>query len=98
MVHSQGGNFGFNAGLAAPDKVKAIVAIEPTGAPKPGPELEQLKNIPILIVWGDFVEKHGIWRKYAVNVKVFADDLQARGGKVEWVELPREAFRGTLIC
>ena len=94
MVHSQGGNFGFNAGLAAPDKVKAIVAIEPTGAPKPGPALEKLKNIPILIVWGDFVEKQDMWRKYAANVKAFADDLRARGGKVEWVELPKRGISG----
>jgi len=94
MVHSQSGNFGFNAGLAAPDKVKAIVAIEPSGAPKPGPELEKLKNIPILIVWGDFVEKHDVWKVYAANVKVFADDLRARGGKVEWVELPKRGISG----
>jgi hypothetical protein len=33
IVHSQGGNFGFNAALAAPDKVKALVVIEPSGAP-----------------------------------------------------------------
>jgi pimeloyl-ACP methyl ester carboxylesterase len=33
IVHSQGGNFGFNAALNAPDKVKALVAIEPSGAP-----------------------------------------------------------------
>ncbi|MEW6375735.1 MAG: esterase, partial [Thermodesulfobacteriota bacterium] len=53
VVHSQGSNFGFHAALAAPDKVKAIIAIEPSGAPKPGPELEKLKNIPILMIWGD---------------------------------------------
>ena len=33
VVHSQGGNFGFNAALAAPDKVKALIAVEPSGAP-----------------------------------------------------------------
>jgi hypothetical protein len=84
----------FTAGLAAPDKVKAIVAIEPSGAPKPGPELEKLKNIPILIVWGDFVEKHDRWRIFAANVKAFADDLRAKGGKVEWVELPKRGISG----
>ena len=35
ITHSQGGNFGFNAALAAPDKVKALISIEPTGTPKP---------------------------------------------------------------
>ena len=35
VVHSQGGNFGFNAALTAPDKVKALVAVEPSAAPDP---------------------------------------------------------------
>jgi pimeloyl-ACP methyl ester carboxylesterase len=42
IVHSQVGNFGFNAALAAPDKVKALVVIEPSGAPKPEPGLAAL--------------------------------------------------------
>ena len=35
VVHSQGGSFGFNGGACAPDKIKALVAIEPSGAPDP---------------------------------------------------------------
>ena len=35
VVHNRGGHFGFNAALNAPDKVKALVAIEPSGAPDP---------------------------------------------------------------
>src|SRR6188474_70318 len=53
LVHSQGGNFGFNAALAAPDKVKALIAIEPTGAPKPEAVAGgKLKGVPHLVVWG----------------------------------------------
>ena len=33
VVHSQGGNFGFNAAMTAPDKVKGLIAMEPSGAP-----------------------------------------------------------------
>ena len=35
VVHSQGGNFGFNMVRNAPDKVKALVALEPSGSPDP---------------------------------------------------------------
>jgi pimeloyl-ACP methyl ester carboxylesterase len=35
VVHSQGGNFAFRAALNAPDKIRAIVAAEPSGAPNP---------------------------------------------------------------
>jgi pimeloyl-ACP methyl ester carboxylesterase len=94
LVHSQGGNFGFQAALAAPDKVKAIVAIEPSGAPKPGPELEKLKNIPILMVWGDYLNKQELWQRLVPNIQAFAKDLQSRGGKVDWIDLPKLGISG----
>ena len=72
----------------------ASVGIEPSGALNPGPELEKLKNIPILIVWGDNWEKHDRWSIFAANVKAFADDLRAKGGKVEWIELPKLGISG----
>ena len=94
MVHSQSGNFGFRAALAAPDKVKGIIAVEPAGAPAPGPELDALKNIPILIVWGDFIDKHEVWVRQQPASANFAKDLQARGGKVEYVALPEKGIKG----
>ena len=58
MVHSQGGNFGFNAALTAPDKVKALVAVEPSAAPDPTKvDVAKLKDVPHLYVWGDFMDK-----------------------------------------
>lgn len=94
LVHSQGGNFGFNAALAAPDKVKAIIAIEPSGAPKPGPELEKLKNIPILMVWGDYLDKQELWQSLVPNVEAFAKDLRSKGGKIDWIDLPKLGISG----
>ena len=94
LVHSQGGNFGFQSALAAPDKVKAIIAIEPSGAPKPGLELEKLKNIPILIVWGDYLNKQELWQRLVPNIQAFAKDLQSRGGKVDWIDLPKLGISG----
>ena len=62
VVHSQGGNFGFNAALNAPDKVKALIAVEPSGAPDPAKaEAAKVKGVPQLIVWGDYIDKHAVW-------------------------------------
>lgn len=94
MVHSQSGVFGFEAALAMPENVKAIVAVEPAGAPPPGPALDKLKDIPILILWGDNVDKHEIWRQQQPASSAFARDLIARGGKLEWVELPQIGVPG----
>ncbi len=94
LVHSQSGVFGFEAVLAMPDKVKAIVAVEPAGAPPPGPALDRLKHIPILILWGDNVEKHEIWRRQQPLSSAFARDLAARGGNVQWLALPQMGVAG----
>lgn len=94
MVHSQAGNFGFHAALAAPDKVKAVIAIEPAGAPAPGPELEKLKHIPMLIIWGDYIQTNAVWTRQSPASLNFARDLNARGGKVEVIDLPKAGIRG----
>ena len=98
VVHSQGGNFGFNAALKAPEKVKALVAIEPSGAPDPAKvEVAKVKGVPHLIVWGDFVDKHAVWPRNAANPKVGAGD-RGRGGKVDTSNCPRWASRATPTC
>jgi pimeloyl-ACP methyl ester carboxylesterase len=94
LVHSQSGNFGFHAALAAPDKVKAVIAIEPSGAPPPGPALAALSHIPVLVVWGDYVAAHEVWRHQLPASRAFADDLAARGGNVEWLDLPARGIAG----
>jgi pimeloyl-ACP methyl ester carboxylesterase len=54
IVHGQGGNFAFNAVLTAPDTVKALIAIEPSGAPKPeAAGGGKLKGVPHDVVWGE---------------------------------------------
>jgi pimeloyl-ACP methyl ester carboxylesterase len=94
MVHSQAGNFGFRATLNAPDKVKGLIAIEPAGAPAPGPELDKLKSIPILIIWGDNIASEPVWvRQQPFSLK-FAADLKERGGDVEVIELPKIGITG----
>ncbi|MES3000697.1 MAG: alpha/beta fold hydrolase [Pseudomonadota bacterium] len=93
MVHSQGGNFGFQAALAAPDKVKGLILLEPSGAPKPGPELDKLKDVPILIVWGDNVEKSN-WARLQPSSNALADYVRSKGGNVEIIELPKIGITG----
>ena len=94
MVHSQSGNFGFQAALAAPDKVKALIVLEPSGAPLPGPELDKLKNTPILIIWGDNVEKSATWTRLKPASENFAKYIQSIGGIVEFIDLPKINIKG----
>lgn len=94
VVHSQGGNFGFNAALAAPDKVKALIAIEPSGAPPETAKLVVVKGVPQRIVWGDFIAESALWTKLIQASINYHRALMALGGKVDWLSLPVKDIKG----
>jgi pimeloyl-ACP methyl ester carboxylesterase len=95
VVHSQGANFGFNAALNAPDKVKALVAVEPSGSPDPAKvDAAKAKGIPLLVVWGDFHDKHAVWQKIRPQPEKWAAAIAAAGGKVDTIDLPKMGIKG----
>lgn len=96
LVHSQGGNFGFNAVLTAPDKVKALIAIEPSGAPDATKvNIASLKSIPHLIVWGDFLEQSELWGKNLIRASTaYHKAMTEAGNKSDWVSLPEKGIKG----
>jgi pimeloyl-ACP methyl ester carboxylesterase len=52
VTHSQGGDLGWQVAIACPDKVAAIVAVEPART-APGLSDPRFPDIPVRIVWGD---------------------------------------------
>ena len=95
LVHSQGGNFGFNAALNAPDKVKALIAIEPSGAPDPAKvDAMKLKGVPHLIVWGDFHDKHPVWQRLRVAPEKWTEAIKTAGGTADAFDLPKMGIKG----
>jgi pimeloyl-ACP methyl ester carboxylesterase len=95
VVHSEGGNFAFNAALAAPDKVKAIVAVEPSGAPNPGRvDVGKLKDTPHLFLWGDYLDQPALRKKVFPAVELYRAGLVAAGVTADLVELPKRGIRG----
>jgi predicted esterase len=95
IVHSQGGNFTFNAALKAPDKVKAVIAVETSGAPDPAKaDLAKLKGIPHLFVWGDYLDRQDLWKRITPTVDKFEAALRAQGGVVDRIDLPKAGHRG----
>lgn len=95
VTHSQGGNFGFNAALHAPDKVKALISIEPSGAPDPSKvDVAALKGVPHLVVYGDFMEMSPFWQKILPATYRYRAALAAQGGVADLLELPKAGVRG----
>lgn len=94
ITHSQGGNFAFNAALAAPDKVHAVIAIEPSGAPPAGTDAAGLRGVPHLVVWGDHIAGNPFWEGVRRNVTRWQDELRAAGATVETLDLPAAGIAG----
>ncbi len=95
VVHSQGGNFAFNAALKHPDKVKAIVAVETSGSPDPtSADFARLKNVPMLWVWGDYLDEFGFWQAIVKRQEAFRQGLVAAGGRGDLIMLPQQGIRG----
>ncbi|HZH08175.1 MAG TPA: alpha/beta fold hydrolase [Lautropia sp.] len=95
VVHSQGGNFAFTAALRAPDKVKGIVAVEPSGAPDPAKvDVSALKGTPHLFVWGDYIDRNEFWKKIVLGPQKYQAALAAGGGVAEVLDLPKAGVAG----
>src|SRR6516162_10098194 len=93
MVHSQSGTFGYRVLEARPDKVKALVAVEPTlGGDRN--KVESIKATPILVVYGDNAKNHPRWSKIRQGGVDYAAVLKSAGGSIDVVDLPDVGIKG----
>lgn len=93
LFHSQAGQFGFKVAQARPEKVKALIAIEPSATGDVA-QATRLKDIPALVLFGDFVEQDARWSISRKNALTFAASVNQAGGKIEIVDLPSVGIKG----
>jgi len=93
LVHSQSGAFGFKALEARPDKVKALVAIEPTLAGDKN-KIFTVTDTPVLFVIRDNAKEHPRWSKIRSADVEYANALKSAGGSVDFVDLPDRGIKG----
>jgi pimeloyl-ACP methyl ester carboxylesterase len=91
LVHSQSGLFGARVAEARPDKVKALIMVEPANG---GNAPAKLKNTPILNMWGDFVDQDPRWSQIRGVVNKYYDEVRAAGGSVDVIDLPKQGIKG----
>ena len=67
--------------------------VEPAG---PGdPKLAaNLKSIPILAVYGDYIEQDSRWPTIRANQLTFLEQVRAAGGRYDVVNLPQAGIKG----
>ncbi|MET4580126.1 esterase [Ottowia thiooxydans] len=93
IVHSQSGLFGARVAQARPDKVKALVMVEPaaTGAVE---DATKMKNVPVLAIYGDYIAQDPRWPTIRANGGRYFDALRAAGGNVDVIDLPSIGIKG----
>lgn len=95
MTHSQGGAFGFSAALHAPTIVRAVIAIEPSGAPDPsGLDLTALRGVPHLMVIGDNVAGDPMWPDMLARTKRYLGAMREAGCVADVLDLPSAGMPG----
>jgi pimeloyl-ACP methyl ester carboxylesterase len=95
LAHSQGGLFATRAAQAEPGRVRALVLVEPAGFGETTPEaLAALRDIPVLALYGDFIEQDGRWPAIRQRGLDFYAKLRAAGGSVDVVALPERGIMG----
>jgi hypothetical protein len=93
VAHSQAGQFGQKVAQARPDKVKALVLVEPAGLGDPK-RIANLKNVPVLTVYGDYIAQDARWPTIKANQLKQLEALKAAGGNYEVVDLPKVGLAG----
>lgn len=95
MTHSQGGNFGLTAARHAPGKVRALISIEPSGAPKPATApIAPLKSVPHLVVYGDYLGESPFWQRILQATTRCREALAAQDGVADLIDPPAQGIRG----
>jgi pimeloyl-ACP methyl ester carboxylesterase len=93
LVHSQSGAFGYKVLEARPEKVKALVAVEPTvGGDRE--KVQSIKTTPILVLYGDSARDHPRWSKIRQGGVDYAAVLKSAGGSIDVVDLPDVGIKG----
>jgi len=93
MTHSASGGPGWQTALQRPDKVRAVVAIEPGNCTVADADLPKFKSIAVLVVFGDYTEG-STWADRVVACRAFVQKLSAAGGTAKFLLLPEAGLKG----
>ena len=94
MSHSQSGIYPFQAAALSRNGIAGIVAIEPGTCPEPTADMTPYVGLPILVLWGDYVDEFPRWAPRLKNCRAFIDAANAAGAKAEMLVLPEVGIKG----
>ncbi|MEH3086092.1 MAG: esterase [Xylophilus ampelinus] len=87
VSHSQSGIYPFQAAARDRRGIRGIVAIEPGACPAAGADMAPYAGLPILVLWGDYVDRSPRWAPRLKACREFVDAANRAGGHAELVML-----------
>ncbi len=87
ISHSQSGIYPFQTANLNPAGIRGIVSIEPGACPAADSDMSSLKGIPVLVLWGDYVDKSPRWSPRLKACKEFIAAANKAGVHAENVML-----------
>lgn len=76
-----------------PELFAGLVLIEPAG-PGDGIEAMPLQTVPLLVLYGDFLDRHPLWPGIRQRVETYLGPCLGAQGRGAIVDLPKEGARG----
>jgi pimeloyl-ACP methyl ester carboxylesterase len=94
ISHSQSGIYPFQAAVLSTKGVAGIISIEPAACPAATDDMKPFKGMPILVLFGDYVDKSTRWAPRLKLCRDFVQAANAAGGKAELILLPDVGMHG----
>jgi pimeloyl-ACP methyl ester carboxylesterase len=94
VSHSQSGIYPFQTAALNTTGIAGIVSIEPGGCPPATGDMQPYTKMPILVLFGDYVDQSPRWAPRLKQCKDFVQAANKSGGKVELVVLPDIGIHG----
>lgn len=92
--HSQAGIYPFQTAALSNDGIAAIVSLEPGECPAATGDLAAYTKVPILVLFGDYINLSSRWAPRLTACRAFVDAVDAHGGRAQLVLLPDEGIHG----
>lgn len=94
VSHSQSGIYPFQTAVLSRKGIAGIIAIEPAACPVATDDMKPFKGLPILILFGDYVDQSTRWAPRLKLCREFVQAANAAGGKAELTVLPDIGIHG----
>ena len=94
MSHSQSGVYPFQTAALNTEGIAGIVAVEPGTCPAATADLTPYTKMPILVLFGDYVDLSPRWAPRLKACREFVEAANKAGGKTELLVLPEIGIHG----